>query len=69
MISFVVVAVECCLPNSKCCFDCQWIIRVECSSCKVLVDVIHSRDHSGEVGCATREEECRVLKNLDKDLG
>jgi len=66
MISFVVVAVKRRLPDSECGFDCQWIIWVEGGSCEVLIDVIHSRDHGGKVGCAAREEERRILKNLDK---
>jgi hypothetical protein len=65
MVCFVVIAVQRCLPNSKCGFDCQWTIWIERSSCEVRVDVIHSGDYSSEVRYAAREEKCRVLEDLD----
>jgi hypothetical protein len=53
MISFVVVEVESHLANCEHGFDREWIVWVECSRCEVLVNVIHSWDHGGKVGCAT----------------
>ena len=68
MVSLVVVPVKSHLPDSECCFDGHGIIGVECSSRKVLIDMIHRRDHSGDAGCAAREEERCILENLHKQL-
>jgi hypothetical protein len=68
MVCFAVVPVKGCLPDSKRRLDRHGTIGVDCCSCDVLIDMVHSRDHSGDAGCAAREEECRVLKDLDEQF-
>ena len=66
MVSFVVVPVKSHLANNKCSFDGNEIIGVKYSGCKVLINMIHGRDHSGNAGCATWEEEHHILEDLHK---
>lgn len=37
--------------------------------CQTLVDQVHSRDDSSEIGCATREELSRIFEDLRVDRG
>lgn len=68
MVSFIIVPIESSFPNGKRCFDCEGIHRAEHHCCKVLVDVVHGRNHCSNIGCATGEEKCCIFKNLYKKV-
>ncbi len=68
MVGFVIVPVEGSFPDRKRRFDCEGILGVERRRCQMLVDMVHGRNHRGNVERATGEKERRVLKNLYKSV-
>ena len=64
MVRFVIVPIQCFLPDSEGSFDGQRIVGIKGRCGEMLVDVIHSGYHSGDVWCTTQEKEGRILENL-----
>jgi hypothetical protein len=56
VISSRIVLVEKFLSNGECGLDGRAVLSSRCSSGKMFVDMIHSWDHFGKVGCFTRKE-------------
>jgi hypothetical protein len=68
MVGFVIVPVESSFSDSKRCFDSERIPGVKRRRCQVLINMVHGRNDRGDVGRATGEKECCVLKNLYKGV-
>ena len=64
MVSLVVIAVEGSLSEGEGSADGLRVLEILRRCCQVLVDVVHGRNHSADVGHVTRKEEGPMLENL-----
>ena len=64
MICFIIISIKSFLLNSNGGLNQHGILGIKSCIGEVLIEVVHSRYHSGNVGCTMQEEKSGILKDL-----